>query len=54
MDYQIYLERADAIDPDGVARQGDLMSGMGEIGENAPSEANFNETMNIMEPHEPI
>jgi len=42
-------ERADVIDPDGVEQHGDLMSGMGEIGENAPSEANFDETMSIME-----
>ena len=39
------LERADVIDPDGVEQHGDLMSGMGEIGENAPNEANFDETI---------
>jgi hypothetical protein len=32
------LERADVIDPDGVEQHEDLLSGMGEIGENAPSE----------------
>jgi hypothetical protein len=32
------LERADVIDPDGVEQHGDLLSGTGAIGENAPSE----------------
>ena len=48
------LERADVIDPDGVEKHGDEMSGMGEIGENAPSEANFDETMSIVEAQESI
>jgi len=43
------LERADVIDPDGVEQHGDLTSGIGEICENAPSEANSDETMSIVE-----
>ncbi|MGO8841376.1 MAG: hypothetical protein ACLQF1_09670 [Methyloceanibacter sp.] len=35
------------IDRDGVEQYGDETSGMGEIGENAPNEANFGETMTI-------
>ena len=35
------------IDPDGVETHGDELSVMGEIGENAPNEANFDETMSI-------
>ncbi|MGO9470451.1 MAG: hypothetical protein ACLQVF_40685, partial [Isosphaeraceae bacterium] len=46
------LERTDAIDPDGVEQHGDELSGMGEIGENAPSEANFGETTSIVEAQE--
>jgi len=41
------LEQADGIDPDGVEKHGDEMTGMGEIGENAPNEANFDEAMSI-------
>jgi len=37
------------IDPDGVEQHGDLTSGIGEICENAPSEANSDETMSIVE-----
>ncbi len=37
------------IDPDGAPTYGDELSGMGEIGENAPNEANFDETMIIVE-----
>jgi len=48
------LERADVIDPDGAEQHGDLTSGMGEIGENAPSEANSGETMSIVEAQEHI
>jgi len=48
------LEQADAIDPDGVEQRGDRMSGMGEIDENAPSEANFDESMSIVEAQESI
>jgi len=48
------LERADVIDPDGVEQHGDESSGMGEIGENAPSEANFDRTTSIVEPQESI
>jgi len=48
------FERADVIDPDGVEQHGDLMNGMGAIGENAPSEANFDETMSIVETQESI
>ncbi len=42
------LERTDAIEPDGVERHGDELGGIGEIGENAPSEANFGETTSIV------
>ena len=38
------LERADVIDPDAQEKHSDLMSGSGEIGEDAPNEANFDET----------
>jgi len=48
------LERADVIDPDGVEQHGDEMNGTGEIGENAPSEANFDETTSIVEAQESI
>ncbi len=48
------LERADAIDPDGVEKPGDEMNGTVEIGENAPSEANFAETTSIVESQESI
>ncbi len=48
------LERADAIDPDGVQRRWDEQSEMGEISVNAPSEANFDETMSIVEAQESI
>ncbi|MGO9463539.1 MAG: hypothetical protein ACLQVF_05170, partial [Isosphaeraceae bacterium] len=48
------LERMDVIDPDGVEQHGDEQSGMGEIGENAPSEANFDETTSIVEAQESI
>ncbi len=48
------LERTDVIDPDGVERHGDLMTGMGENGENAPSEANFDETIRVVEAQEAI
>jgi len=48
------LKRADVIDPDGVEQRGAHMSETGEIGENAPSEANFGETMGIVEPQKPI
>jgi len=41
------LERADVIDLDGAEQNADLMSGTAEIGENAPSKANFDETMSI-------
>ncbi len=47
------LERTDAIDPDGVEQHGDELSGMGEIDENAPSEANLGETTSIVEAQEP-
>jgi len=49
-----HLGRADVIDPDGVEQHGDLTNGMGEIGENAPSEANCDQTMSIVEPQESI
>ena len=49
-----HLERGDTIDPDGVEQHGDLMNGMGEIDENAPSEANFDEATSIVEPQGPI
>jgi hypothetical protein len=48
------LEQADVIDPDGVEQHEDLLSGMGAIGENAPSEANSDETMSIVEAQESI
>jgi len=46
------LERADMIDLDGVEQHGDLTSETGEIGENAPSEANFDEIMSVVEAQE--
>jgi len=42
------------IDPDGVEQHVDPTSEMGEIGENAPSEANFDETMSIAEAQAPM
>jgi len=48
------LERADMIDPDGVEQHGYLTSETGGLGENQPSEANFGETMSIVEAQEPI
>jgi len=48
------LERAGVSDPDGVEQHGAHMSETGEIGENAPSEANFGETTSIVEPQESI
>ncbi len=47
-------DRVDAIDPDGVEQPRDERNGIGEIGENAPNEANFDETMSIAEPQESI
>jgi len=47
-----HLERADVIDPDGVEQHGALTSETAEIGEDAPSEANFDETMSIVEAQE--
>jgi len=44
-----HLGRADVVDPDGVEQRGAHMSESGEIGEKAPSEANFDETMSIVE-----
>ncbi len=37
------------IDPPSVQQDGDEMSGMGEIGENTPNEANFAESTSIVE-----
>jgi len=48
------LERPDVIDPDGVEQHGDERGGMGEIGANAPNEANFDETMSMVEAQEAI
>jgi len=48
------LERADVIDPDGAEKHADELSGIGENGENGPSEANFYETMSIVEAQESI
>ncbi len=48
------LERADVTDPDGAEQHGDERGEMGEIDENAPSEANFDETMSIVEAQESI
>jgi hypothetical protein len=48
------LERGDVIDPDGVEPHRDEVSGMGEIGEDAPNEANLDEAMSIVEPQESI
>ncbi len=42
-------ERADAIDPDGVEQPGDERNGIGEIGQDAPNEANFAETLSSVE-----
>jgi hypothetical protein len=42
------LERADVIDPDGVEQHGHFTWVMGEIDENAPSEANFDERTRIV------
>jgi len=42
------------IDPDGVEQHGDERGEMGEIGENAPNEADFDEAMRIVEAQEPI
>ncbi len=47
-----HLERADMVDAGEAEPRGDLPSGMGEIGENAPSEANFDESMSVAEAQE--
>ena len=44
------LECPDLIDPDGGEPHGDEISVIGEIGDVAPSEANFDETIRIVEP----
>jgi len=49
-----HLGRADAIDPNGVEQHGVPASEIGEIGENAPSEANIGESMGIVEAQESI
>jgi hypothetical protein len=46
---RLNAKRTDAIDPDGVEQHGHLMGGTGEIDENAPNEANCDETMSIVE-----
>ncbi len=48
------LERAEVIERDGMEETGDEMNGTSEIDENAPNEANFYETMSIVEAQEPI
>ncbi|MGO9466777.1 MAG: hypothetical protein ACLQIB_09785 [Isosphaeraceae bacterium] len=48
------LERTHVIEPDGVEQHGDEMNGTGESDENAPNEANFEETTSIVEPKESI
>jgi len=48
------LKRTDVIDPDGVEQHGDFVNETGEIGENAPNEANFDESMSIVEVQESI
>ena len=48
------VERADVIDSDSVAQHGSEPGRLGAIGENAPSEANFAETMSIVEAQESI
>ncbi len=47
------LERADEIDPGGVGTHEDRISGMREIGEDAPNEPNFDQSMSIAEAQEP-
>jgi hypothetical protein len=47
-----HRDRPDVIDPDGVELHGDEISGMGEIGEDAPIEANFDESTSNVEPQE--
>jgi len=42
------------IDPDGVQQHWNAMSGMGEIGENAPNEASFDASMTIVQAQESI
>ncbi len=42
------------IDPHSVQQDGDEMSGMGEIGENAPNEANCAESTSIVEAQDSI
>ncbi len=48
------LERADVIDPNGVEQHGHERNGIGEIGKDAPSEANFDQTMSSVEAQESI
>jgi hypothetical protein len=48
------LEPLCVIDPDGVDQPGDLLSGMGEIGQNAANEANFDESTSIVEVHDSV
>ncbi len=47
-------ERADVIDPDRVVPHEDRISRTGEIGEDAPNEPNFDESMSSVEPQESI
>ncbi len=46
--------RADVIDPGAEEKHTDLMTGMGEIGEEAPNEPNFDQSMSSVEPQESI
>jgi len=48
------VERADVLDPDGAQKHWDEQSEMGEISASAPNEANFDETMSIVEAQESI
>ncbi len=48
------LKRPEMIDPHSAQQDGDEMSGMGEIDENAPSEANFAESTSIVEAQDSI
>jgi hypothetical protein len=48
------LDRSVVIDPDGVGPHGDEINGIGEIGEDAPNEANLDQAISIAELQEAI
>jgi hypothetical protein len=50
----VSMGRSDMTDRDGAPPHGDKTSGVGETGEDAPNEPNFDETTSSVEPEWPI